>query len=191
MLSIICPTVDGREHHLARCKAAYELTTPVSFQWIQIHNQKTCGIAWNLGIAQATMDLIHLTADDLEPHPGWYEAAIEKVDRGLIPAPRILKPNGQLESCGWDNTEKPEDSITPYSRIPFAPKVWFEKIGPMLETHYANDHYFSHQALTLGWESVIARNYLFTHHWASAGRHGMARVKADQRTFEQAIRRPR
>lgn len=186
MISVICPTIAGREHHLARCKAAYEATTTRDFEWIPVHDQPTCGVAWNIGIALAKGDVLHLTADDLEPHPGWLEAALKKIESGFLPAPRILKPDGSLESCGWNDKEHPEDSITEYTRIPIAPREWFERIGPMLETHYANDRYFSHRARRVGLETIIARRYLFTHHWAKEGRLDHRMVE-DDLAFREAL----
>ena len=185
MISIICPTIDGREHHYSRCHDAYLRTTP-DVEWIEVRNQDTCGIAWNIGIARAQGDIIHLTADDLEPQPGWYEAAQEKVEAGFLPAPLILREDGSIDSCGWDRRLRMDGEITEYTRIPFAPREWFDLIGPMLETHYANDHYFSVRAREIGLETVIARRYLFTHYWAKEGRldHRMA---PDHAIFEQAI----
>lgn len=177
------PTIKGREHHLERCLLAYTKTT-LDYEEIIIRDRPTCGIAWNEGIAQAKGQFIHLSADDLEPQPGWIQAALAKTERGFVPAPRILKPNGDLESCGWNDRERPEGSLTPYSRIPFAPREWFEKIGPMLETHYMNDNYFSDRALACGWPSVIAREYLFIHHWASQGRLDH-RLSADIKEYDR------
>lgn len=186
LISVVVPTIAGREHHLERCEQAY-CETADNFELIIVRDQPTCGVAWNIGIAEANGDIIHLTADDLEPRPGWLEAAMEKVEQGFLPAPRILKPNGELESCGWDNTEQEDGSPTYFTRIPFAPRQWFDDIGPMLETHYANDRYFSHQARTLGYETVIAREYLFIHHWATEGRLDH-RMKADGKVFQRVIR---
>lgn len=187
MISIIIPTIEQRQEHLERCLAAYERTTPMEYEFIVVRDEPTCGIAWNIGIAKSSGDLIHLTADDLEPHAGWLQAALGKIERGLIPAPRILKPDGSLESCGWDAKEHPEDETTPYSRIPIAPRSWFEAIGPMLETHYANDEYFSAKARLVGFDTVIARDYLFTHHRASQGRLDK-RVTQDVATFTRVMK---
>lgn len=182
-LSIVIPTISGREHHLERCLDAYSTTT-LDYETIIIRDRPTCGVAWNEGIAKAKGEFIHLSADDLEPHPGWIQAALAKTELGFVPAPRILKPTGELESCGWDDQERPDGSLTPYSRIPFAPKKWFDMIGPMLETHYMNDNYFSDRASFCGWQSVIARAYLFTHHWASEGRLD-ARLKEDIKEYDR------
>jgi len=187
-LSIVIPTVDGREKSFSRCMAAYADTIPmgVETQYLIFDNRPTCGIAWNEGIAKANGDYIHLSADDLEPLPGWYEAAVAKCEAGFIPSPRILKPDGSLESCGWDALEHADGEITPFSRIPFAPREWFERMGPMLETHYMNDYYFGDLARSVGIQSIIARDYLFIHHHEMTGR--LDRLKEDWAAYDLALR---
>lgn len=69
MISVVIPTVAGREHSLERCLAAYRATADVEL--IVLADRQTCGVAWQEGIEQATGDYLHLSADDLEPHPGW------------------------------------------------------------------------------------------------------------------------
>jgi hypothetical protein len=186
-ISIVIPTVDGREKSLARCLAAYESTTPVEVQYLVFRNRPTCGIAWNEGIAQADGDFIHLSADDLEPQPGWYEAAWSKVNAGFLPAPRILKPDGSTESCGWDASEREDGQIAEFSRIPFAPKEWFWEMGPMLETHYMNDYFFGDLGRKIGIQTVIAREYLFVHHHEEVGR--LDRLDEDWHAYNRALRK--
>ena len=50
VISIIIPTIDGRERSFSRCMAAYADTTPVPAQYLCFDNRPTCGIAWNEGI---------------------------------------------------------------------------------------------------------------------------------------------
>jgi len=186
LISVVIPTITGRENSLARTIAAYNFTTNAKIEWLIYKDRPTCGIAWNEGIAEATGDYIHLSADDLEPQPGWYEAAWSKINHGFLPAPRILKPDGTLESCGWDDQERPDGTPEEFSRIPFAPKEWFWEMGPMLETHYMGDYYFGALGRRIGILTVIARDYLFIHHHEMTGR--LNTLKSDWNEYERALR---
>ena len=58
MISVIVPTVVGREDHYARCVAAYERTAGDRIEIITIRDRPTCGLAWNEGAAQAKGDAV-------------------------------------------------------------------------------------------------------------------------------------
>lgn len=169
MISVIVPTVTGREQWLENCLHAYDITT-LGFEVIIEKDHPTCGKAWNAGIARARGDYIHLTADDLQPWPGWWQAAKQVADQGFLPAPRIVKPDGRLESCGHLDRERPDGESTGFTRIPFMTRAQLDRIGPMIELHYFTDIYVSERGRDLGIDTRVCRNYLFTHHWAMEGR---------------------
>jgi hypothetical protein len=129
---------------------------------------------------------IHLTADDIEPHEGWYEAAVETIKDGFLPAPRILNGDGSLQSCG-DANETPNGTVVEIARIPFATKEQMACIGPIIDQMYFTDNWFSHRGRQCGWESVINRAYLFTHHLAPEGR--IDTLYDDSRTYWKAVKR--
>jgi hypothetical protein len=169
MISIVIPTISGREHWLERCVTAYERTAPYA-EIIVIKDRKSCGIAWNEGIAQAKGRYIHLTADDIEPRRGWQIPALQSADRGELPAARILNTDGSLQSCGTDHLEHEEGEEAFVARIPFASREQFELIGPMMNEQYMGDYWFSHRGRQVGLKSVVRRDYCFYHHYAQEGR---------------------
>lgn len=190
MISIIIPTIQGRELHLDRCVRAYEERTQAEHEIIVIHDKPTCGIAWQEGAERASGHYIHFSADDLEPHPGWDKAARAAVSLGWLPAPRILKPDGRLESCGRWEEEQATDDLTEMTRIPFMSAMqWRMAVAPMLPIHYYTDNWVSFKARLAGIETRVHRHYLFTHHWAMQGRGaGMSqqsRMVRDQAFFER------
>ena len=69
MISIICPTISGREHWLERCRVSYLETTQMEYEFIILDDFPSCNAAWNVGIREAKGDYLHLTADDIEAHP--------------------------------------------------------------------------------------------------------------------------
>lgn len=181
MISIICPTIDGREHWLERCHQSYCETTD-DFEFIVIRNRPSCGIGWNDGYVEANGDFIHLTADDIEATPGWWQVGIEWIEKGYLPAARILNTDGTLQSCGDDASEQPTGTPTEVARIPFCSREQMECICPILETHYGTDYYFSYRGKECGWPSVVVREFLFYHHFAQEGRNEF-RFEDDMEAF--------
>lgn len=169
LVSIVIPTIAARAHWLEKTVSSYEMNRPEECEIIIVRDRKTCGIAWNQGIAASSGKYIHLTADDIEAHPGWWEAAIGVVRRDQLPAPRILNSDGSLQSCG-DAHEMENGEECETARIPFASREQFDAIGPMFTRQYYGDNLFSHRGRQLGWPSIICREYLFTHHLAEESR---------------------
>ncbi len=181
-ISVIIPTIDGREDDLARCVAAYAERSVHDTQLVVVNNLPTCAHAWNNGAEEAAGDYLHFTADDLEPHAGWDDAAIEVVLAGGVPAPRVLEN---------DLRDGRDGEVMPMTAIPFCSKAQWERIRPVLEIHYYSDDYFSHRARLAGWPAVFNSRYLFTHHRAQPGRGaGMTeaeRMERDRVLYEAAI----
>lgn len=172
MISVVIPTISARIEAgwLDRCLKAYLKTTETDWQPLVIRDRPSCGIAWNEGIAQASGDYIHLSADDLEPLPGWWQPAIESVERNELPAARILNPDGTLQSCGTNDQEHESGEEAAVARIPFATAAQFARIGPMMEEQYMGDYWFSHRGRQLGLRTIVQREYAFIHHFAPQGR---------------------
>jgi hypothetical protein len=163
-ITVVIPTVKGREHHLTRCMSAYDATYP-NCELIIVRDKPACGIAWQIGADKSSGDYIHFTADDLAPHEGWAEAAIHGADQGTLPAPKII--NGITGNEDELGPVRPDGFFT---RIPFCSRAQWEKIGPMIPIHYYTDNWFSWRGFQEGYESVEATGYTFTHFWAQEGR---------------------
>ncbi len=71
MISVVIPTVTGREDFFERCVYAYEHNTANPIELIIYKDLPTCGRGWIKGAEDATGDYVHFTADDLEPALGW------------------------------------------------------------------------------------------------------------------------
>jgi hypothetical protein len=175
LLTIVIPTIVGRESWFDRCWESYRRTLLAEqvlhrVQMMVFKGEKSCGIAWNKGIAEAEGEFIHLTADDIEPLDGWLLPAIESVARGELPAARILNSDGSLQSCGTDHTEQPDGAHAEVARIPFASRKQFAQIGSMMEEQYMGDYWFSHRGRQCGYPTKVVRDYAFLHHLASEGR---------------------
>lgn len=184
-ISVIIPTIKSRKASFERTMASYAAHSPEEdIEYIVIRDRPTCGIAWNAGVKQATGDYIHLTADDIEPHGGWLDAGILSLERGELPAARILHGDGTLQSCG-DQFDREEGFVTEIARIPLLTRELAIAIFPIPPWHYYTDNIISDRGRELGWQTVVNRSYLFTHHLTGEGRLD-ARLAADgHRYFNQ------
>src|SRR4051812_13904481 len=150
MISVIVPTIAGREEYLNECKASYAAHTE-DYELIVLADRPTCGLAWVQGAEMARGDYLHFSADDLQPHSGWAEAAIEVTSRGFLPAPRIVNTDGSLQSCGgeeaWER-EQPTGARAGFSRIPFLSRDQWDGIRPLVRPVLGDLHYFSDNAIS-------------------------------------------
>lgn len=176
MITVVIPTVTGREVLLENCVAAYKRTTAVPLDIrVVVNDGFPCGKAW--ADTLDTEQYVHFTADDLEPHPGWWQAAKQVADLGMLPAPRIVSHDGALETCGGQDgfRENPTGHPTDFTRIPFLTRHQWVEIRPLVADFLRSAHYFTDNAISwagakLGTQTVVHRGYGFTHHWAQPGR---------------------
>jgi hypothetical protein len=171
LLTVVIPTIAARAHWLERCVASYRATSP-SVELIVIPNDgRGVGEGWQEGADQASGEYLHLSNDDIEAHPGWWQAAVKTVKQQALPAPLILNTDGTVQSCGgsWERME-PDGQPTEFARVPFLSKAQWAKVGPMIPLHYATDNWVSHRGRLAGIGTVVCHGYLLTHHLAPEGR---------------------
>lgn len=167
MISVVIPTVSGRERLLKQAQESFRKTADVEF--IVVRNQETCGKAWNLGVEQASGDYLCLAGDDFLAEPGWAEAAIEASEADIYPAPWIKRTDGETESCGTLGQGlylKPADDGIPVynASVPFMRRDLWGVIGPSIETHYYADDYLSYKArFHAGLSVEVCQSYSFIH----------------------------
>lgn len=194
MIAVVIPTIPGREALYERTREAYRRTAGVTL--ITVRGRSTIGRAWNDG-AQAARDTgaeyLHLSADDVEPSPGWALACIEAVDEGLWPSPRILNPDGSLHSCGTmgggmlmpDCADRTACVASPF---PFMRMRTWDAIGPSLAIHYYADDFLAWRARQIGLDVAVCRGFELLHLEGLAGRAKVAaRSMRDRAEFLGAI----
>jgi len=187
-VAIVIPTINGRSEHLARCLQAYAQTAPSAAIYVE-HGHGSCGEAWIAGADKATQagfEYLHFSADDLEPHQGWLDVAIDTVDDGYIPAPLVFNPDGSLDSAGLENFGQYRGPYADWqyvegTTVPFLTRKMWERIG-MIPVHYCTDLWVSVIGRRRGWETVIRTAMRFTHHAAAPGRD-YSRVPADTQAY--------
>lgn len=191
-VSVIIPTVDGREDHYARCKAAYKQNTAgCDLEVVTERNHATCGLGWQAGAERATGDYLHFTCDDIEAAPGWAQPAVDALEKGFQPAPRVTDPSGTPQYRPAWGTEWPDWTPAEISILPFITRdLWENAVRPLFTGHYYTDDFISWRAREAGYEVRVRTGYSFTHHWAQhrrgAGVTEPQRMEHDARLFSQA-----
>lgn len=169
MLSVVIPTIDGREGSLARAQAAYLRTGPAEMEIIVVRNLANWPAACNAGYRRAVGDRLHFSADDLEPLEGWWQQALPWLDEhDELPAPKVFNHSADGE---WDNAvDGPDGGVPHFTRIPLMTRDQYERIGPWPEIPYASDVWLSERGRTLGIETRMFHSYAFVHYWSQVGR---------------------
>lgn len=170
--------MDNREDIKRECVRAYQDTGPADIDFFIQYDLPTCGQVWNAGAKVAQKlghDYVHMTADDLIPHPGWYEAAVETVDDGLnhLPGAYIYRPDGSIETFG--NQIQEEWARLDGGSVPFCRTAdWID----IPNIHYWSDNAYDYAQMKVNNYSFVARQaYAFTHYSAEPGRKIMDQVE--------------
>jgi hypothetical protein len=193
VISVIIPTVTGREDHFTRCISAYGTCSQGAYdlQLVVERDHPSCGAAWQAGLERAKGDYIHLTCDDIEPLPGWHVPAIEAVENGFLPAPQVYDPNGVPQSHPQPGVVGMDWAPVHMSALPFCSAGQMEKIAPLMTAHYFTDDFFSYRGIRQGWQCKLRVHYAFRHHWAQhrrgAGMSEAARMQLDQSYYIRAM----
>lgn len=189
MIDVVIPTIPGREESLGRLLDSLAENTWDDLNAIPVYDSETCGAGWKQGLEGSEAPYVLLACDDQEfTRSGWDAVAIETVDEGLLPCPRVWNSDGTIQSQGGDMEalhhviSRPQKDRTPvdYTVIPFLSRAQADAIG-MVETHYASDVWVSHRGRQLGYETVLRHGFEVVHHNEAVGRGaGMSQVDRDR-----------
>lgn len=165
-ISIIVPTITGREEWLEKCLQSYADTAPKS-QVIVIKDEASCGAAWRLGADQADRRYLHFTADDITPNDNWFSQPMGFLDDNIIPAAYVYSPNGDPAMC-----DSPLGALgtVPNILVPFLTRELVDRGGWFVDFHYGTDDWITYKARDRGYEVKRCPLYAFTHHVAPQGR---------------------
>lgn len=170
-ISVLIPTITGREDTLARAIDAYNTRSKgFEVEVITVLNYPTWPSGCNEARKFATGDILHYSADDLEPLEGWADAMLDSLNQGFIPGARLwdYEKKGEPIYQGYDG---PSGSLVRLARVPAAMKDLANRIGDIpAPIHYYSDNWFTDKANLLGWPTRVQSGYDFLHHWAQVGR---------------------
>lgn len=174
-LSIVMPTMAGRDVELARTVAAYEALTPVPIEWIMERGYDNCGAAWNAGVSKAKGEIVHMGADDIEPETdAWWPAAMGVIGQGGVP-------------LGWVREDDAGVFGRDFPRVVICRREWWQDVP---EVHYYSDNAFGDLMAETGHQPIVAEGFDFYHRRSMIGRDESAeRVGRDREAYERAMRR--
>lgn len=195
VISVVIPTVDGRESYFEQCWRAYARHAEqdgYELDLVTERNHPTCGMAWHYGLSRVSLraQYIHLTCDDIVPRPEWHHQAVEAADQGFLPAPQVYDPNGVPQSHPQPGVAGQDWTAVHMSALPFASVRQMEKIVPLFTAHYFTDDFFSWRGQRAGYPCRLRTGYAFTHYWAQhkrgAGMTENERMAYDHGLFRMA-----
>lgn len=170
MISVIIPTIPGREETLDRCWHAYVDTMGgLDYELCVVEGFPNWPSACNAGYRDAKGDILHFTADDLEPLPGWWVAPLELLATAdELPAARVLNhtADGPMDNAG----DGPDGAFTHFTRVPIMRRDQYDRIGAWPEIDYCADVWLSEKARTIGIQTRLLYSYALVHHWSQIGR---------------------
>lgn len=171
MISVIIPTLTGREESLKRIVTAYKRTlSKRPHEIIIVKDKETWPTACNEGYAESRGDILHFSADDLEPLPKWYSEVIPWLEEhDELPAPRVF--NHSREGVHDNLEDGPDGAVCWFTRVPIMRRDQYERIGPWPEYNYVADIWVSEKArMMFGIQTRLFYSYAFVHHWHQVGR---------------------
>jgi hypothetical protein len=188
MLSVVVPTISGREESLARTLASYEATLEgVEHEIIVVKDESSWPRACNVGYSRAHGDVIHWTADDLEAAPGWYDDIPAFLQNDELPAPAVY--DYRLDGKFANAVDGEDGALTWFTRVPLCRRDQAERIGLWPEITYYADVWFSEKARSVGIETRMLYTYAFVHHWCGVGRvDSQENLKRSWAEFEELCR---
>jgi hypothetical protein len=167
MITVIIPTISGREDSLKRVVAAYRRMR--GLQIVTPKDYPNWPAGCNAGQLQAKGDILHFGADDLEPIDGWAEPMLECLSNGYIPAPQLWNWVKEGEPVNQAEDGLP-GSFTTFSRVPALTREMAKAIGPWPEIPYYADNWVSLKGSKVGYLTRVTGGYSFIHHWSQIGR---------------------
>ncbi len=171
-LSIIVPTITGREEMFADVIAAYRERTPgYELELITPKDERNWPAACNVGMRTATGEFWCFGSDDLFPLLGWADAAVAAFDEGVMPAAQVWNFEKTDGPCANEQQDGPAGSYTAFSRVTALRADWARAIGPWPEIDYYADNWVCDALRAkLGVLTRVTAGYAFVHMWHQHGR---------------------
>ena len=165
-VSVVIPTVTGREQYLARCIASYEANTTGTVEILTYKDLPGVAYGWQRGAEASRGRFIHMTNDDCEAMPGWDTAPTAMAAGGIQPAPRLFNADGRP----WRHYG---DHGTPMriSSCPFLAREWWQHVTPLPPgMHYYTDDWITMRLGAARIGTQLCHGYDLIHTWAQEHR---------------------
>lgn len=217
-VAVIIPTVCGREDYLKRCLHGYLERHGSEHHIVPVvlSERWSGGMAWQEGAEEAVRmkaDFLHLTNDDIVPGYNYLTSMIAAVEKEMTPVvlivtptPAVLSPYDNMPLNGNPTTDhsshfegvptiQPSGTLgtnaSEYPSLPFCSLGQWERIGPMIPSHYGTDKWFGERAGNAGIPRTCV-DATFYHYVAMPGRNLKVDgwLGTDRLTFDHNIAYP-
>lgn len=194
-VSILIPTVRGREDLLRLCVDAYLRNTDhggqVDLEFIILRDRPTCGQGWQQAAERATGNFLHFSNDDIVPQPGWLAPLLEVAEHGHVAAPWIQHGSwggfyGAAPELGQEMDWEPVN----HSAMPFMSRHAFVRIGPIIATHYGVDNWIAERVRADGRQVIGRRSSVIQHFNIQIGRQKGEWTEVDLLDYDCGIALP-
>lgn len=187
MLSVILPTIAGREQTYRKIRDQYRRSLKgTDFEIITVRDFPSWPAACNEGYRRAKGDVVFFTADDLSPVAGWHTAALQHLaQHDELPAALVW--NHTLDGDPDNVHDGKNGDLTYFTRVPIMRRDQYERIGPWPEDlHYYADVWVSERAREqLGILTRLVEGYRFVHHWSTINRVTSDKEQSAARLWRQ------
>jgi len=158
LLSVLIPTVGGREAMLHEVKTACEQTAP-GCEVLVVY-----GYSWGEGLNQlatvAKGEYWSCCCDDTVPLPGWFDAGRARLDAGSEPASRYFNPDG---SPLHPIDDAPDGLPIGWCRSFLITPQIFAEVGPFIDATWYADWDYSERLVKAGYPIIATDGFAFTH----------------------------
>lgn len=174
-LTLVVPTIDGRELSLQRTLRSYSTNTSMPYVVKVGHNYSSIGKAWADILPELTTDIAHLGTDDVTAESRWAkEIRWEWDEHAGLAVPLMMRMPGEtLESHGAWGVMHADRTEVPWCGVPIIPRCCYEECARALAlTDYPQN--FSDNVLcdvlrAHGHPLIARPNYRLGHWWAAGG----------------------
>lgn len=184
-VTLVVPTITGREKSFARTLASYRDGTGVPYTQTTVKGYKTIGAAWVDVLPGLTTDLAHLTTDDVTAESRWAnEIRLEWDEHRGLAVPLVMRMPGEtLESHGAHGVMHTMRTEVGWCGVPVVPSCCFvacaEALSDAGSPHYYSDNVICDVLRAHGHQLIARPAYRLGHWWEAGGADGSSFGRED------------
>lgn len=184
-LTLVLPTITGREASLQRTINSYARHTDLPYIVKVGHNYESIGKAWADILPTLTTELAHLGTDDVTAESRWArEIRWEWQDHGGLAVPMMMRMPGEtLESHGAWGVMHAARTEVPWCGVPIIPQCCYHRCAAaLIETDFPQNYSDNVlcDVLRAHGHGLYARPEYRLGHWWADGGLGTTRDAADE-----------
>jgi hypothetical protein len=177
-LTLMIPTIDGREASLERTLASYRAHAGHPYGLVVRLGFPSTGAAWAATLPALQTDLAHLGTDDVTAEVEWSQQVVNEWqwNAGLAVPLVMGMPGGEIESHGVHGRMHLERTQVYWCGVPVVPRCCYNDIaGALLEAaldgdiHYFSDNLISDVLRMNGHQQIALPAYRLGHWWEAGG----------------------